>query len=592
MIGSIVEDRYLVEAELGTGAMGRVFAARHVKVGRRVAIKVMHDELAQNPMVVERFAREAMVAARLRHPNLVSVLDVGQTATHQPLLVLELAPGVPLTHFTCEALSGPRVVNLIRQLLRGLSHAHAAGLIHRDLKPDNILVETTADGIEIPRIVDFGIAVTACRDDSTIAGRRLTDANMVIGTPFYMSPEQARAKDIDHRTDLFSLGVIMYELLAGMPPFPGTSIDVALANASKDAPTIAERAGIEVDPLLEAFMRRLMARRLEMRFQTAQEALDVLALIEIDRMAAARVLGGSPLVDVPRPVLAQGSAPHVLPQAPAMVSRPNSDEMTTITEATPDAPSRDASSTDDVLDYDPAVSLRRRKRVALGFIAAAVVAIAFFAMRPAATSEAPTVELATQAQDTTVRPAHVGGAKTTANVAAIIETAPAPVVEKQVEQPVAKVGAPSAAPVVEKTVRKVDKVVAPKQTAAKVVAPKTLATKSAAPITLPRAESSTAVMAEKPAITIMPAAAPAIPATVTIAPTTMPPANIPATDSVDVLVAKYQAVAKKLKAQPASPATDDLWMRFRLIRINESMATQHSRRQALALLAAIEKAIR
>jgi hypothetical protein len=124
------------------------------------------------------------------------------------------------------------------------------------------------------------------------------------------------------------------------------------------------------------------------------------------------------------------------------------------------------------------------------------------------------------------------------------------------------------------------------------VAPKTLATKSAAPITLPRAESSTAVMAEKPAITIMPAAAPAIPATVTIAPTTMPPANIPATDSVDVLVAKYQAVAKTLKAQPASPATDDLWMRFRLIRINESMATQHSRRQALALLAAIEKAIR
>jgi serine/threonine protein kinase len=572
MIGSIVEDRYLVEAELGTGAMGRVFAARHVKVGRRVAIKVMHDELAQNPMVVERFAREAMVAARLRHPNLVSVLDVGQTATHQPLLVLELAPGVPLTHFTCEALSGPRVVNLIRQLLRGLSHAHAAGLIHRDLKPDNILVETTADGIEIPRIVDFGIAVTACRDDSTIAGRRLTDANMVIGTPFYMSPEQARAKDIDHRTDLFSLGVIMYELLAGMPPFPGSSIDVALANASKEPPTIADRAGIEVDPLLEAFMRRLMARRLEMRFQTAQEALDVLALIEIDRMAAARVLGGSPLVDVPRPVLAQGSAPHALPQAPAMVSRPNSDEMTTITEATPDAPSRDASSTDDVLDYDPAVSLRRRKRVALGFIAAAVVAIAFFAMRPAATSEAPTVELATQAQDTTVRPAHVGGAKTTANVAAIIETAPAPVVEK--------------------TVRKVDKVVAPKQTAAKVVAPKTLATKSAAPITLPRAESSTAVMAEKPAITIMPAAAPAIPATVTIAPTTMPPANIPATDSVDVLVAKYQAVAKKLKAQPASPATDDLWMRFRLIRINESMATQHSRRQALALLAAIEKAIR
>ncbi|HTL34043.1 MAG TPA: serine/threonine-protein kinase, partial [Kofleriaceae bacterium] len=339
MIGSIVEDRYLVEEELGNGAMGRVFAARHVKVGRRVAIKIMHDEHAQNPSIVERFAREAMVAARLRHPNLVSVLDVGQTPSRQPLLVLELAPGIPLSHMACEPLPGPRIVNLVRQLLRGLAHAHAAGLIHRDLKPDNILVETTADGTEIPRIVDFGIAVTADRDD-TIAGRRLTDANMVIGTPFYMSPEQARAKDIDARTDLFSLGVIMYELLAGMPPFPGSSVDVALANASKDAPTIAERAGIDVDPLLEAFMRKLMARRLELRFQSAREALDVLALIEIDRMAAARVLGGSPLVDVPRPMLAQGSGPNMMPAAPELreapalaapvvrdgAGRPNSDE--------------------------------------------------------------------------------------------------------------------------------------------------------------------------------------------------------------------------------------------------------------------------
>src|SRR5690349_17493638 len=149
MIGSIVEDRYLVEEELGNGAMGRVFAARHVKVGRRVAIKIMHDELAKNAAIVERFAREAMVAARLRHPNLVSVLDVGQTPSHQPLLVLELAPGIPLSHMTCEPLAAERVINLVRQLLRGLSHAHAAGLIHRDLKPDNILVETTADGVEI-----------------------------------------------------------------------------------------------------------------------------------------------------------------------------------------------------------------------------------------------------------------------------------------------------------------------------------------------------------------------------------------------------------------------------------------------------------
>ncbi|HUS29819.1 MAG TPA: protein kinase [Kofleriaceae bacterium] len=546
MIGSIVEDRYLVEEELGTGAMGRVFAARHVKVGRRVAIKIMHDELAKNAAIVERFAREAMVAARLRHPNLVSVLDVGQTAMHQPLLVLELAPGIPLSHMTCEPLHGPRVVNLIRQLLHGLSHAHTAGLIHRDLKPDNILVETTADGLEIPRIVDFGIAVAADRDD-TVAGRRLTDANMVIGTPFYMSPEQARAKDIDHRTDLFSLGVIMYELLAGMPPFPGSSLDVALANVSKDAPTIAERAGIDVDPLLEAFMRKLMARRLETRFSSAREALDVLALIEIDRMAAARVLGGSPLVEVPRPMLAQGSAPYAIP------TPPNSDELTTITEppvaSDESTPTEHVDPTDDDfsdLEFDPARSQRRRKRLALGVVFAALTAVvAVFALQAPPRVDAPAVDVASQDDASmAIRPVQTK--------APLLPTTSVAVVKKQ------HVARPTTKPV----------------TAPNVVAPPPMMV--AAPMIVAAPRAPTMVLAAAPVI------AP------TAAPAAAPPVAI---DSVDALVAKYQAVAKKLKHSAAGPQTEDLWMRFRLIRINESIATQQTRRQALALLGAIDNAI-
>jgi len=294
MVGEIVEDRYVIEAELGEGAMGRVYRARHLRLARHVAIKAMHRELARVPTVLERFAREARIAARLRHPNLVSVLDVGSMPDKRPMIVLELAPGRKLAELIAGPMAAKRVVSLTRQLLRGLLHAHAVGLIHRDLKPDNILVELTASGVEIARIVDFGIAVQHQRDES-IEGRRLTEVNTVIGTPFYMSPEQSRAQELDPRSDLFSLGVIMYELLAGMTPFAGEAFDVTLANATKDPPPIEERAGVSVDSLLEAFARRLMARRRDERFQTAHEALEVLDLVERDRIAAARAIAGQRL---------------------------------------------------------------------------------------------------------------------------------------------------------------------------------------------------------------------------------------------------------------------------------------------------------
>jgi tRNA A-37 threonylcarbamoyl transferase component Bud32 len=287
-IGTIVEERYRIEAVLGGGAMGRVYRARHLRLGREVAVKVLRDDLMREPAIVERFAREARVAARLRHPNLVSLLDVGEH-----LMVMELAPGQALVELTGAPMPRAQVVSIVSQLLRGLAHAHAAGLVHRDLKPENVLVD--AEGIA--RIVDFGIAVVRDREESS-DGRRLTDAGLVVGTPVYMSPEQAKGRAVDHRTDLFSLGVMMYELLAGAPPFEGTGAEVALANVTQDAPLIADRVrGVDVDPLLEAFVHKLMARRLDDRFASAHDALTTLELIDRDRDAAARslgVLGGAP----------------------------------------------------------------------------------------------------------------------------------------------------------------------------------------------------------------------------------------------------------------------------------------------------------
>ncbi|MBA3817989.1 MAG: serine/threonine protein kinase, partial [Deltaproteobacteria bacterium] len=165
------------------------------------------------------------------------------------------------------------------------------GLIHRDLKPDNIIVELGQDGTEIPRIVDFGIAILRVPDDS-MDGGRLTASGMMLGTPLYMSPEQAQCDPIDHRADLFSLGVIVYEMLAGVTPFTGTAMEIAVANISRDPPPIAKRGpGREVDPLLELYARKLMARRPDRRFATAREALDVLDLVDRDPAQAALALG-------------------------------------------------------------------------------------------------------------------------------------------------------------------------------------------------------------------------------------------------------------------------------------------------------------
>jgi hypothetical protein len=143
----------------------------------------------------------------------------------------------------------------------------------------------------VPRIVDFGIAVLRDADEGSVEGRRLTTTGTVLGTPMYMSPEHARGEHVDARTDLFSLGVIVYEMLAGKPPFEGSGVEVMMLNIMQDAPSVATRANVDVDPLLEAFARKLMARDRDERFASATQALETLALIDSDRDAASRALG-------------------------------------------------------------------------------------------------------------------------------------------------------------------------------------------------------------------------------------------------------------------------------------------------------------
>ncbi len=290
LLGKIVLGRYRVESVLGAGAMGSVYRGRHMKLERDVAIKVLHENLAHDRKMLARFQREAQAAGRMQHPNVISILDVGESDGH-PVMVLEFAKGPRLSDIiNGKPLAAERIIKLTRQLLAGLAHAHAAGLIHRDLKPANIMVEMD-DGVEIPRIVDFGIAIL--RDgDGEQAGGKLTDTGQILGTPLYMAPEQAKGDPIDHRIDLFALGIIVYEMLAGVPPFTGSAIEIALANISKDAPPVSKRVpGVTADPLLERYARKLMARNLANRFPDASEAMRVLDLITVDPALAGLELG-------------------------------------------------------------------------------------------------------------------------------------------------------------------------------------------------------------------------------------------------------------------------------------------------------------
>ncbi len=258
LVGQVLESRYVVEHHLGSGAMGDVFRARHVRLPRLFAIKVLHPRLLSDAKLLKRFVREAQLAGRLSHRNVVGVVDFGEV-DGVAYLVMELAMGSPLSLLMPEApLEPARAISILRQLCDGLDHAHNHGLVHRDLKPDNVIIERNGDD-EVVRIIDFGIAVL--RESSGDTTERLTTGGLVLGTPHYMAPEVATGRPFDHRADLFALGVISYELLCGRMPFDGDGVDVVHANVSQDAPVMSSRApGVRVDPRLEVFTRALMAR--------------------------------------------------------------------------------------------------------------------------------------------------------------------------------------------------------------------------------------------------------------------------------------------------------------------------------------------
>lgn len=280
LIGRTVAGRYAIRGLLGAGGMGAVYEAEHLDLGRPVAVKFVDPEFATDEQVVARFAREARVMSRLDSAHVVTIFDTGSEGG-RPFLVMELLRGEDLGNRLRRKRTVPReeAMHIAAQVLKGLSRAHAAGVVHRDLKPDNVfLVEKDGDP-SFAKIVDFGVSkIDRPRQGTTPLA--LTGRGTVIGTPFYMAPEQAQAaSDVDGRADLYSVGAILFECLTGRPPHTGESYEqVILSICMRDAPDL--RA---VDPSIPedvaAFVAKALARNKDARFRNAEQMLAALHVV-------------------------------------------------------------------------------------------------------------------------------------------------------------------------------------------------------------------------------------------------------------------------------------------------------------------------
>ena len=259
LVGTTIDKRFTLVEVIGAGGMGAVFRARQHSMDRDVAVKVLRRDVASDEGAVRRFLREARAASRLVSPHSITVFDFGQTDDGLLYLAMELLLGRSLARLLHDE-AGPveplRSVRIMEQVMDSLAEAHAAGVLHRDLKPDNLFVLEGVGRQDFVKVLDFGIAKFLEGDCATV----LTGTGMAFGTPTYMSPEQAQARELDQRSDLYSAGVVLYEMLAGVPPFEGdTPLAVMLKKVQSPPPPLSSIAGVAMPPALDALVGRLLS---------------------------------------------------------------------------------------------------------------------------------------------------------------------------------------------------------------------------------------------------------------------------------------------------------------------------------------------
>jgi serine/threonine-protein kinase len=328
----IVGERYRIGPSIGEGGTSAVFRSKHVTLDRPVAVKFLSRDLLSDPQAVERFRREARLVSRLRHPNIVDVLDFGETPDGQLYLVMELIDGTDLRSVIHSegALPLARTARIVRQVASALQFAHDRGVLHRDLKSANIMLTSDGEGVEWVKVVDFGLSKPLDSVPSEV-----TQAGAVLGTPEYMAPEQVAGRPLDSRADLYALGVMIYEALCGSVPFGGTLGEILSAHLLQPPPGLRERRP-EIPEAVEAVVFRLLSKVPEDRYGSAREAAAAFeaACAGEDAEALPAPLGpaGPPGAALPptsltmvlgsssdsgRTLLSRGATPTPLPGAPA-----------------------------------------------------------------------------------------------------------------------------------------------------------------------------------------------------------------------------------------------------------------------------------
>jgi tRNA A-37 threonylcarbamoyl transferase component Bud32 len=273
VIGKVLDGRYDIVELIGEGGMGRVYLGEHVEIGRRVAVKILHQVYSRMPDLVERFRREARAASRIGHPHIVDVTDSGTTEDGSVYFVMEYLEGVELANVIDRegALDISRALRIVTQICRALSAAHQAGIIHRDLKPENVFLTVREGSSDFVKVLDFGIAKST--EAVEARDKRLTHPGMAMGTPEYMAPEQAAGKPADQRCDVYAVGAILYEMLTGTPPYSGDNFMEILTKKATVDPRPPTELRAEIPEAVSELVVKAMARKPEDR-PPSMEALE------------------------------------------------------------------------------------------------------------------------------------------------------------------------------------------------------------------------------------------------------------------------------------------------------------------------------
>jgi len=297
-VGTTFDGRYKIERQLGEGGMGVVYLARHKVIDKKVAVKVLRADLAKDREMVDRFVQEAKSASSIGNPHIIDIADFGDLPDGSTYFVMEYLEGDPLTKSIEAKMDVKRLCDVAMQIADGLAAAHTAGIVHRDLKPDNIYLVTRGAKKDFVKILDFGIAKV-----SNSGTTKLTRAGAVFGTPHYMSPEQAAGHPVDHRADIYSLGVIMYEMTSGQLPFNADNFMGILTQHMYKAP-VPIRALVnttECPPGLEAIVQKCLSKKPDMRYATMEDlAEDIRRLLRGESpLAVAELMNRSAGFSVP-----------------------------------------------------------------------------------------------------------------------------------------------------------------------------------------------------------------------------------------------------------------------------------------------------